>query len=56
MSAAPFETLLVEQEGSILWVRLNRPEVLNAYTSQMGAELVRAIRRPMLMIASRWWS
>jgi enoyl-CoA hydratase/carnithine racemase len=39
-----FETLLVEQEGPILWVRLNRPEVLNAYTNQMGAELVRAIQ------------
>ena len=44
MSAA-FETLLVEQEGPILWVRLNRPDVLNAYTNQMGAELVRAIRQ-----------
>lgn len=44
MSAA-FETMLVEQEGPILWLRLNRPEVLNAYTSQMGAELVRAIRQ-----------
>ena len=43
--SAPFETLLVEQEGPILWVRLNRPEVLNAYTNQMGAELVRAIGR-----------
>ena len=42
MSAA-FETLLVEQDGPILWLRLNRPEVLNAYTSQMGAELARAI-------------
>lgn len=42
---APFETMLVEQEGPILWVRLNRPEVLNAYTSQMGAELVRAIEQ-----------
>lgn len=38
-----FETLLVEQEGPILWVRLNRPAVLNAYTSQMGGELVRAL-------------
>ncbi len=44
MSAA-FETMLVEQEGPILWVRLNRPAVLNAYTSQMGAELVRAIKQ-----------
>ena len=42
--SAPFATMLVEQEGPILWVRLNRPEVLNAYTSQMGAELVRAIQ------------
>ncbi|MCZ8020100.1 enoyl-CoA hydratase-related protein [Novosphingobium sp.] len=42
MSAA-FETLLVEQDGPILWLRLNRPEVLNAYTSQMGAELARGI-------------
>lgn len=37
-----WNTLLVEQEGPILWVRLNRPEVLNAYTSEMGTELVRA--------------
>ena len=43
MSSA-FNTLLVETEGPILWVRLNRPEVLNAYTAEMGAELVRAIR------------
>ncbi len=40
-----YSTLLVEQEGPILWVRLNRPEVLNAYTSAMGAELVRAFAR-----------
>jgi enoyl-CoA hydratase/carnithine racemase len=42
---ASFATLLVETEGPILWVRLNRPEVLNAYTAEMGAELVRAIRQ-----------
>jgi len=41
--SAAFETLLVEQDGPILWLRLNRPEVLNAYTSQMGAELARGI-------------
>ncbi len=40
-----WSTLLVEQEGPILWIRLNRPEVLNAYTSEMGAELVRAFRQ-----------
>lgn len=38
-----WNTLLVEQEGPVLWVRLNRPDVLNAYTNEMGAELVRAI-------------
>ncbi|MFM5922628.1 MAG: enoyl-CoA hydratase-related protein [Novosphingobium sp.] len=43
--SSTLETLLVEQEGPILWIRLNRPEVLNAYTSQMGTELVRAIGR-----------
>lgn len=37
-----YETLLVTHDGPILWVRLNRPDVLNAYTSQMGAELARA--------------
>lgn len=40
-----WNTLLVEQDGPVLWVRLNRPEVLNAYTNEMGAELVRAIRQ-----------
>ncbi len=39
-----WNSLLVEAEGPVLWVRLNRPEVLNAYTAEMGAELVRAIR------------
>ena len=29
-----WNTLLVEQEGPVLWVRLNRPEVLNAYTAE----------------------
>lgn len=37
-----YTNLLVEREGPILWVRLNRPEVLNAYTSELGGELVRA--------------
>lgn len=40
--SAPYATLLVAREGPILWVRLNRPDVLNAYTSEMGGELVRA--------------
>jgi enoyl-CoA hydratase/carnithine racemase len=36
------ETLVVEQEGPILWIRLNRPEAMNAYTATMGAELAAA--------------
>ncbi len=37
-----YANLLVAREGPILWVRLHRPEVLNAYTSELGGELVRA--------------
>lgn len=37
-----YRNLLVTREGPILWVRLNRPDVLNAYTSELGGELVRA--------------
>jgi len=37
-----YTNLIVEQEGPLLWVRLNRPDVLNAYTNELGAELVRA--------------
>lgn len=40
-----YATLIVEQDGPILWVRLNRPDVLNAYTNEMGGELVRAFGR-----------
>lgn len=36
------ETLELEQDGPILWVRLHRPEAMNAYTAQMGAELAAA--------------
>ncbi len=35
-------TLVVEQDGPILWVRINRPEAMNAYTAIMGAELAAA--------------
>ncbi|MFM2273420.1 MAG: hypothetical protein RL702_2485 [Pseudomonadota bacterium] len=37
-----YANLIVEQEGPLLWVRLNRPDVLNAYSNELGAELVRA--------------
>lgn len=40
-----YETMEVEQEGPILWLRINRPEAMNAYTAQMGAELTAAFTR-----------
>lgn len=40
MNAA--KTLIVEQEGPILWVRLDRPEAMNAYNATMGTELAAA--------------
>jgi enoyl-CoA hydratase/carnithine racemase len=38
-------TLEVRQEGPILWVTLDRPEAMNAYTATMGAELAAAFHR-----------
>ncbi|PZN93745.1 MAG: enoyl-CoA hydratase [Alphaproteobacteria bacterium] len=35
-------TIEVVAEGPILWVRLNRPDAMNAYTAEMGAELTSA--------------
>lgn len=43
--ASRHETLETEQDGPILWVRLDRPEVLNAYNATMGAELAAAFYR-----------
>lgn len=40
-----YETLLYEIDGPILTVTLNRPDKLNAYTGQMGAELEDAFLR-----------
>jgi enoyl-CoA hydratase/carnithine racemase len=37
--------VLVEAEGPILWVRLNRAEAMNAYTAAMGAALAGAFHR-----------
>lgn len=33
-----------EVENSVLWVRLNRPDVLNAFNEQMGADLYEALK------------
>lgn len=39
------QTLIVEQQGPILWLRINRPEAMNAYTATMGAELAAAFEQ-----------
>ena len=39
MSTRTLETIEVEIEGPIAWIRLNRPDRLNAYTTQMGIEI-----------------
>ena len=40
-----YDTIRYEADGPVLTVTLNRPEKLNAYTAQMGAELADAITR-----------
>lgn len=35
-------TLRLTREGPLLWIRLDRPEAMNAYTATMGAELAAA--------------
>ncbi len=39
-----YETILVDNVGGISTITLNRPERLNAWTYQMGAELSQAVR------------
>jgi len=43
--ATTYETIRYEPDGPVLTITLNRPEKLNAYTAQMGAELADAIVR-----------
>ncbi|MBT4521706.1 MAG: enoyl-CoA hydratase/isomerase family protein, partial [Halieaceae bacterium] len=35
--------VLVEQKGDVCWIRLNRPERMNAYDAEMAKELIGAI-------------
>lgn len=44
MSEAAFHTLQLERDGSVTWLRLNRPERLNALTEESCAELAEALR------------
>lgn len=42
MATVAYETLLVQRQGRVGLITLNRPERRNAYTSRMGAELGQA--------------
>ena len=39
-----YETITYQVEQSIAWLRLNRPEKLNAFTRQMNSEIQQAIK------------
>lgn len=39
MAAKSYETILVERKGEVDWVTLNRPEILNAISTEMVTEL-----------------
>ncbi|MDG6908944.1 MAG: enoyl-CoA hydratase/isomerase family protein [Nitrososphaerota archaeon] len=39
-----YETVTTEAAGGVLWITLNRPEKLNAFDEQMGADLLEALR------------
>lgn len=36
--------IVVEEKGEVTWIRLNRPERMNAYDSDMALELIAAIK------------
>jgi enoyl-CoA hydratase/carnithine racemase len=40
-----YEHIMCDLDGSLMVVTLNRPEKLNAYTGQMGAEITDAFQR-----------
>ncbi|OYZ19614.1 MAG: enoyl-CoA hydratase, partial [Novosphingobium sp. 16-62-11] len=39
---AEYETILVEQQGAVTLITLNRPQALNALNSQVLADLIEA--------------
>ena len=41
--SSDFKTILYEKKGSVAWITLNRPEVLNAQNDLLRAEVVSAL-------------
>ena len=39
-----YETVKAESRNGVLWIALNRPDKLNAFNEQMGAELLEALK------------
>lgn len=44
-TSGDFQNLLIEQDGAVLWLTLNRPDKLNAFTADMHAELKEVLFR-----------
>ena len=40
-----YETIYYRTENAVAWIRLNRPDKLNAFTSQMNAEIQQAVKQ-----------
>jgi 2-ketocyclohexanecarboxyl-CoA hydrolase len=38
------DDVVVERRGAVAWIRLNRPDRMNAYDSAMGEQLTRAVK------------
>ncbi|WP_421383826.1 enoyl-CoA hydratase-related protein [Bacillus salacetis] len=40
-----FETILYEVSNGVAWIRMNRPDKLNAFIAQMNAEIAKALKQ-----------
>ena len=51
---AEYESIIVERDGPIARITLNRPDRLNSFTAQMHAELREALAKARTMIVSEY--